>query len=801
MFGAMLRDVQIACRSLYKQPVFSGVVLVVLALSSSAAIVIFAIANGVLLKPLGYPNPEQLVALWPDAHVNKLILDEAEKQAIFGSVSGYVPSSFTVNVGGRPERVEGAMVSASHFEVLGRRPLLGRTFGKGEDAPGHRVTVLSYGLWQRLYGGSSDVVGAEMMIDGQPFTVIGVMPADFHDIEERWRIWIPLVVDRSDERDYLSSWFLSLIARLNPEAEVATTGVVLRDLAEKLQERYPNLITDEKVRQAEAVRLWDKITERVRGTLILLLCAVACVLLIASANVANLLLARSIGRKHEFAMRVALGAGRLGLAQQVIVEATLLGAVGVCAGLGITAITMGFIKKWLPASMPRVSEVRVDTSVLVFCVALALFTTFLASLLPAVRATRSLDLSIARFSSAGVVPGNVSWANRCIVISQIALSTLLLIAAGLLARSLWYLQNVDPGFRAEGVITMRLDLTPSDYPGAAEQWSFFARVLGRLKSLPGVEGAGGIHLLPMSSGNWRFPYIVEGHPVVSRDTMTALPDANFRIVTPGYFEVMGIRLVDGRTFSDSDLGKGAAVGIVNQAFADRWWPEGRAVGQRIQLFGEGGPSFSVIGVVSNVLQHSLDGVAEPEIYRPISQWGNASMYVLVRSNLPPHAVYPDIRRAIWSIDDRVPISELSPLSRILYDSVSEDRLISGVVGAFAVLSFVLALSGLYGVLSYGIVQRRRELGIRFALGEQRQRMIIREMVRALWLAVVGLVMGVILSSWATRWLESRLYEIQENDRLTVAVVLLSVTCIAALSSFIPVWRASRLDPISVLRDE
>jgi putative ABC transport system permease protein len=803
MLANLLNDLRAAWRGLIKHPGFALIALLILALGMGANTAIFSIANGVLLRPLGYQDAEQLLALWPADPVNKLIAEEvAARDDLFAGVSAYVGTKLTISGDGRPALLDGARVSAAHFEVLGRSPLIGRTFAPGEDRLGnHRVAVLGYGLWQRRYGGDEGILGRGVLLDGERYTVAGVMPADFLPLERSWQMWVPLTVDAGDEQDYLGSWYLSLIARLRPGFALSAADTVLREVAMQLQERYPNLVTDEKVRAARAIRLQEQLTGNVRPTLLLLLSAVGCVLLIACANVANLVLTRSLGRSREFAMRTALGASRRHLIQQLLVEGLLIGLVGAVLGLVLVYGGLKSVVNMLPAATPRAGEIEIDATVLVFNMALALFATLLFGLWPAYRASRVDIRSVLQSAGTGAV-GHEGWRiGKVLVTLQVAAATLLLIAAGLLAKSLWHLRQVDPGFRADGLLTLRLDPSVSDYPDAAGQVGYYERILERLRAVPGVSAAGAIHLLPMTDSNWRFPYVAEGHPIDTSETMTALPDANFRIVTPGYFTTMRIPLVDGRELAATDHAAAAAVGIVNRALAERWWPGGGAVGKTLQMFGEGGPVFTIVGVVENVRQHRLDGAPEPELYRPLAQWANPAMYVMLRTELQPDALIPDVRAAAWSIDEGVPISELRPAVEVLSESLADQRFVSYVIAVFAVLSFTLGMIGLYGVIAYTVARRNREIGIRMALGEERRGVLVRVVGQGLALTGIGIVLGVLSAFWLTRLLTSRLYEVQATDAGIYVAVAATTAVAAVLSSMLPAWRASRVDPVLALRDE
>ena len=802
MLASLISDLRMAWRGLIKHPGFAAITLLILALGLGANTAIFSIANGILLRPLGYAQPNQLVALWPNDPVNKLIAaGVGARDEVFLAVSAYLSNSLTISDGERPAVLDGARVGSAHFDVLGRSPLIGRTFATGEDRPGkNRVAVLGYGLWQKRYGGDEEILGRGVFIDGERHTVVGVMPADFRPLEPSWQLWVPLSFDPGDEKDYLGSWYLSLVARLRPDTDLAVADATLKQVATTLKERYPNLVMQEKIDAARAARLQEHITGNVRPTILLLMGAVACVLLIACANVANLVLTRSFGRSREFALRTTLGASRLHLARQLLVEGLLIGLLGAGLGLALAYWGLKSVVEVLPMATPRAAEIGVDATVLVFSMALALVATLFFGLWPAYRASRADVRSALQSAGTGAVGGEGSRIGQGLVTVQVAVATLLLIAAGLLVKSLWHVQQVDPGFQAEGVLTLRLDLSATSYPEPLQQAAYYERVLERLRGVPGVSEAGAIQLLPVTANNWRFPYVAEGHPVEAGETKTPLPDANFRIVSPGYFTTMRIPWIDGRDFRAADRGDAPPVGIVNRALAERWWPASDATGKTLQLFGEGGPTFTIVGVVENVRQHRLDSDPEPELYRPLAQWPNVAMFVMLRTDLPPRSLISDVRAAVWSVDDEVPISELRPATEVLSRSLADQRFVSYVVAAFALLSFILGMVGLYGVIAYTVARRNREIGIRMALGEERGSVLARVVSQGLTLTAVGVVVGVGLALWLTRLLASRLYEVQATDARTFIAVAAVTSVAAAVSSLLPAWRASRIDPVNTLRD-
>lgn len=797
-------DLRRSGRMLRRQPGFALAAALILGFGIGANTVAFSVADAVLLKPLPYPASDRLVAVWPDQPIDKMIADELGTLAdVFDGTSAHATTSFTVTAGaGPPERVTGAWVGARHFEVLRTPPSIGRGFLAGENEPGRdRVVILGYGLWQRRFGADRDVVGQVITVDDVPRTVVGVMPEGFQPLAAGRRMWVPIRVDPADEKDYLGSFYFRAIGRLGRDVGEAAASDRLADLVASLRERHPNLITDETASAARAVSLHRWVSQPSRGTLALVLGAVACVLLITCTNVANLVLTRSLRRQTEMATRTALGAGRGALVRMLLVEGLVLAAVGAVAGLVLAWWSLPALVRALPSDFPRRAEIGLNGSVLTFGALLAAVTAVLFGLWPAWRASRLGDGALRSDRGASAGRGR-QLAGRVMAVAQIAGATILLVVAGLLLRSLSVLGQVDPGFRPEGVLSLQLTPAASDYPDGAAQVAYHREVLARLETMPEVERVGAIHLLPLTEDNWRFPYTAEGHPITpTGEGVVTLPDANFRIVTPGYFETMAIPLVSGRTFTDADDAQAPAAVVVNRALADRWWSSAGAPGKTLQLFGDGGPVLTVIGVVEDVRQHRLDRPSEPELYQVHSQWPNRTMSLLVRTRVEPAAAIAGVRAAIHEIDPRVPVSGEQPLVDVIRATLSDDRLVGRIALVFSVLTFGLGMFGLYAVITYLVAGRRREFGLRMALGAQRKGLLALVLAQGLVTTAVGLGLGLLGAVGAAGMLRRHLFGIEPFDGLTFTSVAVLVAAAATLSTVIPAWRASRTDPVAALRSD
>ncbi|HET6228749.1 MAG TPA: ABC transporter permease [Longimicrobiaceae bacterium] len=805
MLDGLVLDLRHAVRSYAKRPGFTAAAVGMLALGIGANTAIFSVAYALVFKPLSYPEPERLVSLWPETAVDKMMAAAtAERARSFEATSAYGAKDFTLAGDGDPVVVAGAQVGPRHFDVLGARALLGRTFRPGEDAPGQsHVVVLGYPLWRERFAADPGIVGRRIGIEGEQYTVVGVMPQGFQPLQPGWKMWTPLPVNRGDTNDYLNSFYLQMVGRLRPGVSPARAQAELAGLARELRKEYPNLITPEKSDGVLAAPLHEQLVGRARPTLVVLLAAVGVVLLIACGNVANLLLARASERRREVAVRTALGAAPGRLVRQILTESLLLGAAGGALGLALAFLAVRAIPSLLPEDTQRASEIAVNGPVLAFSFLVSLVSAVLFGMVPARRAaTADPQTALSEETQRGSLGRGGRRSGQVLVVTQVAAATVLLIAAGLLLKSLARLQSVPPGFDVDGVLTMRLDLVDARYPTPAAKVDYYRRVLERMAALPGVTGAGAIQLLPLTSQNWHFPYVAQDHPIAPGSPEgTVLPDADFRIVTPGYFRAMRIRLLQGRPLAATDAAESAPVGLVGRTMARQLWPRGDAVGKTIQLFGQGGPEFTVVGVVDDVHSDRLDASPRPTIYRPLSQWPNGSMFVMLRTALPPASVAASARAAVRSIDPGVPLSQVRPMREVVRTSVADERFTSMLITGFALLAALLAVSGVYSVISYALARRAREIGIRLALGAQPGDVFRSAIGEGALLAGAGVAVGLLGAVAVTRVLASRLFAVSTLD---AAVFLLSAFLVAAAaiaSCWLPAWRATRVSPAGALQHE
>jgi predicted permease len=778
---------------------FLALTTLILALAIGANTAVFSVAYDTLVRPLPYPGSERLVQLWPETPVNKMLAHRtAEEIGELDAVAPFLGGQFALG-GGKPQLLSGARVGTAYFDVLGVTLLLGRTFLPQDGEPGAEPTLLlSHDLWRTRYAADEDVVGSTVLLNGQAHTVIGVLPPGHRALHPGWQVWLPLTLDPGDQEDYLSSFYLELIGRLAPGATPAAVDDSLRNLTLRLRQEHANLITDEKVDGAVAEALQERAAAGARPVLVLLILAVVLVLLIACANTANLMQAQALRRRHEIIIRASIGGSRWDIVRHLLVESLLLAMLAGAVALVFAYFTL----TWLPMLLPDGSVVGVgidfDASVLAWCAGISLVAAMLFGLLPARWASR-LDLQAALQSADGSRSGpdqGGRWKGRLLVVGQVAAATLLLIGAGILLRSLQNLQAVDPGFGTEQRLALRLDLPQAIYAELPRMDEFYARITDRLGALPGVSSVGGIHLLPLSADNWNFPYLAEDHPMVAGDGPVTLPTADFRIVTPDFFQVAEVDLLSGR---QPRARESEQVGWIDEALARELWGVDRAVGKSIELFGPGGPSFTVAGVVEGLRLHRLETAPQPTIYRPYEQWPVHTMYLVLDTPLPRSSLLPAVRQAVWGIDPEVPISEVRSVEAIIREATRDEREVGVVLLSFAALALVLALGGLAALIRFSVTRRTRELGIRMALGADRAQLFWKVTAEGVVLALVGLGLGLAGALLAGRWLRSQVFAVSPLDAATFGTVTLLVLLAAVSSAIIPAWRIRSLPPVDALR--
>jgi putative ABC transport system permease protein len=803
--GNLLRDVRYAVRVLAKSPGFTAVAVLALALGIGANTAIFSVVKAVLLSPLPYPEAERLVWIWETNEVNNILqepaslpnYDDWSKQSrSFEGVAAFDNVPLALTGEGEPERIEGAAVSANFFPVLGVEPTLGRGFLAEENTPGkNRVVVLSRGLWQRRYGSNPKVVGQTLTLNGNPYTVVGVAAEGFKhpDSGPRPEMWVPLAFNL--EQAARRGDYLSVVARLKPGAGLEGARAEMGAVASRLAEAYPATNAGWGV---TLVPLHERLVGDVRTALWVLTGVVGFLLLIACANVANLLLVRAASRRQEIAVRTALGAGRLRLVRQFLSESVLLALAGGALGLLFAMWGIDVLLALGPSNMPRLDEVGLDGKVLAFTLLVSLATGVVFGLLPALYATGS-DLTEAlkegsRSSTAGVGGRRV---RNSLVVAEMAIAVVMLTGAGLMIRSFARLQEVDPGFKPERIMSVNLALPGSKYKESPQLTAFFEQLLGRVSALPGVESAAAVSALPLGGGGDVLAFVVEGRPAPPPEQVL---DAEYRVVTPDYFATMGIPLARGEGITARHAAGSPAVVVVNETMAHRHWPGEDPIGKRINLGNpETAPWRTVIGVVRDIRHEGLDKVPYPQMYSPYAQFPRRSMTLVARAAADPLGLAPGVRREVAALDKDLPLYNVRTMEQVVAESVARQRFTMLLIAVFAGVGLLLASVGIYGVISYTVSQRRHELSVRLALGAQARDIVRMVVGQGMLLALGGIGAGLAAAFLLTRVMASLLYGVSATDPLTFALVPLALAGVALLASLIPARRATRVDPAGALR--
>jgi predicted permease len=796
------QDVKGSLRALRSRPLFTTVFVATLALGVGANTTIFSVVNWVVLRPLGFVDSDRVVRVyWSPGSFNQRILELfRERGTSFSGLSGYSGWGFTLVGDGEAEEISGAVVSANLFEVLGIRALLGRTFATFDDEPGRSdVCVLGEGLWRRRYGADEGALGKRIRLAGAgrtSCTVIGVV----RDAEATLDAFGPreafLPLERAADLEKDDSWFLSVIGRLAPGASVETASTEAKELARRVRETMYPRASAEEIRTARVERLQDSIVGReLRGQLGLLSFAIALVLLSACLNLSSLLLARFGEREREMAVRSALGAGRRRVVRQLLTESMILGLAGGALGAGLAVLASRSFASLLPPALPRTEGLSVDGAVLLFAFVLSAAAATAFGLLPSLRASAKLDMLAIRGRASSASPGKQRL-NRGLVAFEIASSVILLTAAGLAIESFLRLSRVDPGFDAGRALAVAVSAPDGAYDEAGPKRELFRKLHESLASIPGVEEVGSIHILPLESNNWDFPFYPEGSLFGPKETP---PHANFRVVSAGYFRAMGIPLLEGRELGDADRDGSAPVGLVNESFAGAFFPGVSPVGKKVQLFNSDGPTWEIVGVVGDVRQHGLSVPPSPEMYRPFDQWSLGRNEILLRTSLPPSSLAPSVRRVITAVDPNLPIVRLAPMSEVVAGSLSASRFVALLLGTFAALALVLAVVGVFGVASSIAGARKREIGIRMALGSSSKSVIRRMMASGMAPVLPGLLAGLAGSQAVARLLLSHVPNLRPPSLGALVLVSALLASAALLACYLPARKSSRVDPVAVLR--
>ena len=799
------REIQEGARYLGRRPGFSVVAVLTLGMGIGANTAIFSLVNAVLLQPLPYRQPEQLVRLF-ETNLAKggsremtsiSNLEDWRKQALLftGLAAWQRPATITLTSDTPAVELRANFVSANYFDVLGVNAAQGRTFGPEEDAETPtRAVLISDGFWRRQLGGRPGVVGSTVQIEDKDFNVIGVLPSNLVSPAGDADVWLPIRI-RPGDNDR-GQTYLQVLARLKPGVTPGAAQAELDGVASRLAAAFPN---SNRGRGIAAAPLTEEIVGGVRRPLLLVLGAVGLLLLIACANAANLFLLRNTERRAEMAIRAALGASRVRVMRQLLVEAGLVSLLGGALGVVLASGIVGLVKSLGLNQLPRIGEVQVDATALAFTAMLSILTALLCGIVPGHDAAwggvpQALREGGARNINGGKRQGR---ARGILVVSQVALTLILLTGAGLLTRSLLRLMSVDPGFHPDGVLVARISLG-GQYEGDERKAAYIREVTEKLRHIPGVTAAGAVTVLPMNPFGIDFdvPYhrLDEPEPVRS-----AAAKARFRAATPGYFEAIGMPLALGRGFMETDRQNSPRVVVVNQALAERVWPGRSALGQTIRFFWADWQSYEVVGVVGNAKSYGLAASWRPELFVPNEQIPYGVMNIVVRTTNARTAAGP-VREAIVAFDVHQPLSSLAFMSDLIAESLARERFTFVWLAAFAGLALVLATLGIYTVASFAASQRRREIGVRMALGATPRDVLMLTLASGARLSLIGIVAGMVGSLAVTRAIESVLFEVHSNDPVTLVGVsaLLMITSVAA--AWMPAWRAARTDPNGVLRE-
>lgn len=803
------QDLRYGARQLLRSPGFAAVAVLTLALGIGATTAIFTVFNAALLRPLPYESPARLVHLWEVSSRQDFdrmeasypnYLDWKEQNTTLAGLGGYGGAGFTVVAGDTVERISATRVTANFFSVLGVKPILGRDFLPQEDQPGQRSVLLTYGYWQRRFAASPDIVGRTLNLNGQVWTIVGVLPADFQfPLRGASEAWVTLDMN-PDQQNRRSLHWLNVVSRLKGGTTRGQAEEELRAIQHRLGAQYPETNSGQ---SARVVPLREEIIGRVRPLVLVLMAAVTCVLLIACVNVANLMLVRATGRRKEMAVRAALGAGRGRLVIQVLTESLMLallaGGVGVLlAGWGVEVLVRAVPDSLLRDSLVYLRGLTVDRAALAFALLTTLATTVLFGLVPALAAARvSPGESLKESGRLSALAGR-SRLRQGLVVSEVALALVLLIGAGLTVQSLDRLLEVKLGFDPQNLLTFRLLLPAAKYSQPEQVAGFAQQVRGRLESLPGVAGVTTVTNFPLTNDGNTNVLVIEG---VTRPPGQE-PEASTRIVSPNYFSTLRIPVLEGRGFDTGDVLNGPFAVIVNQELVRRHLPQLNPLGRRVTFLSNGAVA-TIVGVVGDVRLGRLDVPMRPTIYLSDQQVPVNGLGVIVRTANNPTSILPAVRSEVQALDPELPLFLVSTMDELLAGSpaVFERRYLTLLLGALAVSALALAVVGLYGVMAYGVAQRTQEIGIRVALGAQNRHILRLVVGQGMKLAVLGVALGLVGALGLTQLLSSLLFGISATDPITFAGVSLLLAMVAGVACWVPARRASKVDPMVALRYE
>jgi putative ABC transport system permease protein len=803
------QDLRYALRMLAKAPGFAAVAILTLALGIGANTAIFSVIDSVLLKSLPYPQADRLVVLdehelhaeenlsvaWPN------FLDWRDQNRSFLAAAGYRQDHFSFSGPHEPVLLRGGQVTAPFFSLLGGKPLLGRTFTDAEDKPGaNRTVVLGYSLWRNRLGGDPEILGKSVTLGDIPYAVIGVMPPDFRFFQQAEDFYIPLGLEGSNpgRTDRGNHEGIRVLARLRPGVSLAGARAEMDTIMRRLEQQYPK--TNSGIRSS-IMTLYETRYADVRPVLFTLLAAVGFVLLIACANVANLLLSRAAARQKEFAIRAAIGAGRLRVLRQLLTESVLLSFLGGALGLLVAFWAMDPLLRIAPQNIPGLAETKLNAGVALFTFVVSIFTGIIFGLAPALHASRQDLNSALKDGGHGATTGRSRQRLRAgLFVSEVSLALVLVIASGLLVRSLFKALGVNPGFNAGHVLALDVILPHAKYGTVEQDRTFFARALERIRALPGVRSASAALCPPIVGTCWESVYVVAGLPVPRQ---SELPTSVFNVAELEYFRTMEIPLIEGRYFTEADNADTPKVIVINQTLARQWWPHESALGKRIKQGWPQGrtPYREIVGVVGDLKQDGLDARQLPEVFLPAAQSPANSMTVVVRTATEPMSLAASVEKEIQAVDPDQPVARVQPMTQYMNESLERRRFSALLLAIFGALALLLAAIGIYSVMAYSVAQRTHEFGVRLALGAQPLDVLGLVVKNGLQLVLAGIGIGLVAAFGLTRLMNSLLFGVSEKDPVTFVGVTVLLCAVALAACYVPARRATRVDPMVALRHE
>ena len=798
-----MQDIRFAIRQLSKSPGFALVAILTLGLGIGACTAIFSVVNGVLLRPLTYPEPERLVLLresqppqYPEFSVAPPnFLDWQKQTRSFTALAAYRNQTYNLTSDAEPKRLNGQRVTADYFSIYGVAPRLGRDFRPEEDSVAQgKVVILSHRLWQGQFGGTADVIGRTIQLNGDAYTILGVMPADFQP-SSTTELWAPMAF-KDDEKagDNRGAHYINVVGRLKPGVSLAQAQSEMDVIAGQMAKQYPDT---NKGWGIPVFQLTDYLVRDVKTVLWTLLGAVGCVLFIACANIANLLLARANGRMREISIRTALGAGRGRIVRQLLTESVVLSLVGGALGVLIAKWGLDALLVFAPANLPRAKEIGIDGGAMAFTLTLSIITGLVFGIVPAWLATGHNLNATLKEGTRGSTESGRRWFRSGLVVAEVALSLLLLTGAGLLVRSFLKLSAVSPGFEPANGTAVALALPGRKYDTPEKQRQFADRLLASLRNLPGTTAVGLTHVLPMQ-GNYVLGFNIDGRPPIAQSD---LPNTNYYAVTPGYFPAMGIRLIRGRLFTEQDNEKAPRVAIISETLARQQFPNEDPLGKRINITNGPDAWREIVGIVYDVKQYGVDRESTMQSYEPFAQVPFNNLTAVIRTSGDARALHNAIRAQVFAVDKDQPVSSIKPLESIVADSMAQQRFAMLLLTVFSAVALVIAAVGIYGVMAYSVSQRTSEIGIRMALGASPGSVLQLILRQGLGVIAAGLAVGLVSALFAGRLLESLLYQTTARDPLTLAAIAGLLALVALVACLIPARRATRVDPLVALRSE